>query len=188
MKTCSSTAASCESVFRTVSVNFGYHRRSCCPALRLSLLDERSNLRVFMFSWKFFLMQSAAMMFFRNISSPILKFNKVRLKKTASFQQSAIHASSSGPQVTVEELPNITTDSFVSTSQIRKCLKDHEAKFENGFTCITTRCINCFEKREGLIYINKRTGISQLTLPFSLLWGDSNNLFFRIFHLCRLSR
>lgn len=114
-------------------------------------------------------MQSAAMMFFRNISSPILKFNKVRLKKTASFKQSAIHASSSGPQVTVEELPNITTDSFVSTSQIRKCLKDHEAKFENGFTCITTRCINCFEKREGLIYINKRTGISQLTLPFALL-------------------
>lgn len=108
-------------------------------------------------------------MFFRNLSSTLSKFNKIKLKEIGTIQ-SAANSTSGGHQVTVEEVSNNTAESFVSSTQIRKCLKDNNCKYEDGFTCFTTHCTNCFEKREGLIYINKRTGTS-LTYSFIKLFA-----------------
>lgn len=60
-----------------------------------------------------------------------------------------------------KELP---LSSSVPLSQMKKKLSSLNCKFEEGYTCLLTRCSNCHNDKQGEIYINKITGFHSFVL------------------------
>lgn len=75
--------------------------------------------------------------------------------RTKSFKKAAKISRILSQCTPDKELPLISS---VSLSKMKKTLSSFNCKYEDGYTCLLTRCSNCNKDNQGEIYINKITG------------------------------
>ncbi|XP_065205162.1 mitochondrial DNA helicase [Planococcus citri] len=70
------------------------------------------------------------------------------------FRKYALISGSSAPSNL--EITNLSPD--VSVPLIKRTLEKNGCSYEDGYACITTKCVNCRKDKSGTLYINKVTG------------------------------